>query len=203
METESPLEETSRPSILWRASLLVLVACGLLLAYHFGALEAFGQPEHLRAVLLGLGATGMLAYLLVVTLLQPAGIPGTMFIVVASLVWPRVIAIPLSLVACTLSTVVGFSFARYVARDWVARRIPSKWRRYDERLEAHGFVTVLLLRLVFWMNPTLHAVLGLSRVRFRSHLAASFVAYVPVVIGLNLLGAGALQLFTTNPFRAS
>jgi len=171
-----------------RIALVAAAALMLLLAYRFGVFERFGDPAHLRATLLGLGALGWLAYLVAYTALQPFGVPGVAFIAGASLVWPPPVAVALSLVATMLASAVGFSFARYVARDWVEGRIPARLRRYDERLATRGFATVFFLRVVFWMNPTLHALLGISRVRFWTHLAASFLPYVAQVVAVTFLG---------------
>ncbi len=186
----------------WRKIALVSgAALMLVLATHFGALEQLRDPAHVKQTLLALGALGWLAYLVAYTLLQPFGVPGVAFMVAASLVWPPPVAIALSLVATMLASVVGFSFARYVARDWVETKIPPRLRAYDARLETHGFATVFTLRLVFWMNPTLHALLGLSRVRFTTHLAASFVPYVVQVVGVTLLGDAAFGFLKDQPIE--
>jgi len=186
----------------WRKIALVVAALAAVLAgYHFGAFDAFADPVKLRDTLRREGPAGMAVYVLVVACVQPLGVPGTMFIVVASLVWGPAVAIPLSLFACTISSLIGFSFARYVARDWVERRIPTKWRKYDDRLEERGFVTVFALRTVFWMNPTLHALFGLSRVRFGTHLAASVLAYIAPVVVLALLGDAAFGFLRQQPIE--
>ncbi len=175
------------------------LAALLLLAHELGVLQLFGDPARLRETLLRLGPLGFLAFLLAYTFLQPFGLSGVMFTVAASLVWPPAVAIALSLTGCTLATAAGFLFARYLARDWVEQRIPAKLRRYDDRLAAHGFATVLVLRLVFWMNPGLHALFGLSRLRFGTHLTASFLAYIPITIAFTLLGNALFGVLKDQP----
>jgi uncharacterized membrane protein YdjX (TVP38/TMEM64 family) len=180
-----------------KLALAAAAATMLLVAYRFGLFQQFGDPAHLKDTLLRLGALGWLAYLVAFTLLQPSGVPGVAFMVGASLVWPPPVAIALSLVATLLASATGFSFARYVARDWVETRIPARLRAYDERLATNGFATVFVLRLVFWMNPTLHALLGISRVRFWTHLAGSFVPYVIQIVAVTLLGDAAFGFLKT------
>lgn len=171
----------------------------LAVAYRLHLFDLFGDPARLKVTLLGLGPLGFLAYLAAYTLLQPFGLSGVMFTVAASLVWAPVIAIALSLAAATLASAVGFLFARYLARDWVEKRIPERLRGYDEKLAAHGFATVLVLRLVFWMNPSVHALLGLSRVRFSTYLVASFLAYIPTVVAFTLLGNALFVVLKNQP----
>jgi uncharacterized membrane protein YdjX (TVP38/TMEM64 family) len=77
------------------------------------------------------------------------------------------------------ASVVGFSFARFVARDWIASRIPKRFRKYDEALEEHAFRTVFTLRLIFWMPQVLHGFLGVSKVPFWTHFGGSFLGYIP------------------------
>jgi uncharacterized membrane protein YdjX (TVP38/TMEM64 family) len=191
---------SSSPSVPWKKVALAVVLGALFLgAYRLGAFDAVRDPARLRETLRAYGPEGMLVYLLVVAVLQPVGVPGVMFILVASLVWPPAIAMPLSLTACTVSTVIGFSFSRYLARDWVERRIPERWRKYDDQIAARGFVTVIVLRSIFWMNPTLHALFGLSRVRFATHLLASMLAYLVPVIALTFLGDRAMGLLRSVP----
>jgi uncharacterized membrane protein YdjX (TVP38/TMEM64 family) len=111
------------------------------------------------------------------------------FIVAAPLIWSWPVAFALSMVGTMAASVIGFSFARFVARDWVAARIPKRFRRYDAALEAHAFQTVFLLRLIFWMPQLLHAFFGVSRVPFWTHFWGSVVGYVPPLLVVSVLGA--------------
>jgi uncharacterized membrane protein YdjX (TVP38/TMEM64 family) len=105
-------------------------------------------------------------------------VPGTVFILAAPLVWPWPVAFALSMVGTMAASIVGFSFARFMARDWVAARIPARFRKYEEALTRRAFETVFLLRLVFWMPPLLHAFFGVSNVRFATHFWGSFAGYL-------------------------
>jgi uncharacterized membrane protein YdjX (TVP38/TMEM64 family) len=86
-----------------------------------------------------------------------------------------------------------------VARDFVAKRIPARLRKIDDKLEENAFATVFFLRLVFWMSPAAHAALGLSKVRFGTHLVASVVAYVPPILVLTYFGDTALTALKSQP----
>lgn len=157
---------------------MLLVAVGLLVAWRLGLLAQFSELGRARATLVGLGAWGYVAFVVAYALLQPFGVPGTVFVWVAPLIWPWPVAFALSMTGTMAASVVGFSFTRFVARDWVAPRIPARFRRYDEALEKRAFATVVLLRFVFWMPPPLHAFFGVSRVPFWTHFWGSFVGYL-------------------------
>ncbi len=157
---------------------MVAVVAGLVAAQRLGVIDRFGDPEGLRRTLVDLGAAGFAVFILAYAALQPFGVPGTVFVVAAPLIWPWPTAFALSMVGTMAASVVGFSFARFVARDWVSRRIPERFRRYEGVLERRGLATVFLLRLVFWMPPLLHAFFGVSKVRFATHFWGSLLGYV-------------------------
>ena len=166
---------------------LVLAMLGV--AYHFGLFARLGEPKVLAATLVAMGAWGYLAFVLSYTMLQPFGVPGTIFIVAAPLVWPWPTAFALSMVGTLAASVVGFSFARFVARDWVSARIPARFRKYEASLERSAFRTVVVLRLIFWMPQALHSFFGVSKVRFSTHFWGSLVGYVPPLFVVSYLGS--------------
>lgn len=166
-----------------KVAVILLVAVALVAAYRFGVFAQVADPRSLATNLVAMGAWGYLAFVLTYTVLQPFGVPGTVFVVAAPLIWPWSTAFALSMIGTMCASVVGFSFARFVARDWVAARIPVRFRKYDDALERSAFRTVVLLRFVFWMPQVLHSFFGVSKVSFWTHFWGSFVGYlVPLFI---------------------
>lgn len=170
----------------------VAAVLALALAYRAGALGELTKPHLFAESVRGLGAWGYVWFVLAYALLQPFGVPGTVFIVAAPLIWPWPVAFSLSMIGTMCASVIGFSFARFVARDWVSARIPARFRRYDAAIEQRGFRTVFVLRLIFWMPQVLHFFLGVSKVRSATHFWASLLGYIPPIFLVSYLGA---QLF--------
>jgi uncharacterized membrane protein YdjX (TVP38/TMEM64 family) len=141
-----------------------------------------------KQALVALGPWGYVAFVAAYAVFQPFGVPGTVFILAAPLIWPWPVAFGLSMAGTMAASVVGFSFARFVARDWVAKRIPTRFNAYDEALARRGFATVATLRFIFWMPPMLHAFFGISRVRFWTHFWGSAVGYVVPLLLTALFG---------------
>lgn len=154
------------------------VAVGLIVAQRMGLFEIFGEPARIKQALVELGPLGYVAFVAAYAALQPFGVPGTVFILAAPLIWPWPVAFALSMAGTMAASVVGFSFARFVARDWVSKRVPARFRAYDEALEKRAFFTVFILRLVFWMPPMLHVFFGVSKVSFATHFWGSLVGYI-------------------------
>jgi uncharacterized membrane protein YdjX (TVP38/TMEM64 family) len=180
------------------AAVLVVVTA-LAVAQRLGVFAAVGDPARLTRALADLGPWGWLAFVAAYATLQPFGVPGTVFIVAAPLIWPWPIAFALSMMGTMAASVVGFSFARFVARDWVAARIPARFRKYDEALARRAFATVFLLRLVFWMPPLLHAFFGVSRVRFSTHFWGSLAGYVLPLLLVSFFGQALFDAARSAP----
>jgi uncharacterized membrane protein YdjX (TVP38/TMEM64 family) len=157
----------------------VLVVVGVLVvAQRFGIFQAFADPVRVKQTLVQLGPWGYVAFIAAYTVLQPFGVPGTVFVMAAPLIWPWPVAFGLSMVGTMAASVVGFSFARFVARDWVGALIPPRFQKYEAVLDRRALTTVFLLRLVFWMPPLLHVFFGVSKVRFSTHFWGSLAGYM-------------------------
>ena len=183
-------EETIQPRSLrsLKIAAVVVVVALLVLAQRLGLFHEFSDPERVRGTLVQLGPWGYLAFVLAYASLQPFGVPGTVFVMAAPLIWPWPVAFALSMVGTMAASVVGFSFSRFVARDWISTKIPQRFRKYDEALARRAFRTVFLLRFIFWMPPLLHAFFGVSRVRFSTHFWGSFAGYIVPLFLVSFFG---------------
>jgi len=180
---------TPQRALLAKVALVVLVGAMLVLAYRSGVFAEVSDPKSLARTVVAMGARGHLAFIIAYTVLQPFGVPGTVFIVAASLLWPWPTAFALSMIGTMSASVVGFSFARFIARDWIQARIPERFRKYESALESNAFGTVFLLRLIFWMPQLLHAFFGVSKVPFWTHFFGSLLGYVAPLLAVSYLGS--------------
>jgi len=175
----------------------------LLAGAHFlGVLRHLGDPQGLARTLVELGPWGYAAFIAAYTLLQPFGVPGTVFIMAAPLIWPWPQAFVLSMAGTMSASVVGFSFARLVARDWISGLVPQRFRKYEAALESRGFTTVLVLRFLFWMPPLLHAFFGVSRVGFWTHFWGSLFGYLVPLFVVSYFGQQIFEMLQSLPLEA-
>lgn len=175
--------------------MLVLLA----VAHQLGIFQQFSDPAGVKRALVELGPWGYLAFIAAYAALQPFGVPGTVFVLAAPLIWSWPVAFGLSLAGTMGASVVGFLFARFVARDWVAARIPGRFQRYDDALGRRAFATVFMLRLVFWMPPPLHAFFGVSQVRFATHFWGSLAGYVLPILLVSAFGERLFAALSAAP----
>lgn len=177
-----------RSTLRAKLGLVALVLVGLFAAYHAGVFALVARPKTLADSLVAMGAWGYVLFVLTYSLLQPFGVPGTVFIVAAPLIWPWQTAFALSMLGTMCASIIGFAFARFIARDWVTARIPARLQKYQKALEQNAFQTVVMLRLIFWMPQALHFFFGVSAVRFRTHFWGSLVGYTPPLLVVSYLG---------------
>ena len=182
-----------------RVALVAGVVLMLALAHRFGILQLFVDPSGIANLLRALGGWGYLVFLVAYTVLQPFGVPGTLFCMAAPLIWPWPVAFALSMTGTMAASVVGFSFARFVARDWLERRLPARFHKYDDALAARAFTTVVVLRFIFWMPQMLHTFLGLSKVSFGTHFWGSLVGYAVPLFLLSYFGQALFDLMKATP----
>ena len=180
---------------------VVAVLAFLIIAQQLGILHQFADPARVARTLVELGPWGYVAFVVAYAVFQPFGVPGTVFIWAAPLIWPWPIAFALSMTGTMAASVVGFSFARFVARDWVSTTVPLRFKKYDEALAKRAFTTVFLLRLVFWMPPLLHVFFGVSQVRFWTHFWGSLAGYVIPLLLVSFFGQRLFDLVKTAPIE--
>jgi uncharacterized membrane protein YdjX (TVP38/TMEM64 family) len=202
LKAQSPMEVTiarARDSGLLKLGVVAAVVLLLVVAQRLGILQLFADPSGVADMLRGLGGWGYVVFVLSYTVLQPFGVPGTLFVMAAPLIWPWPVALALSMTGTMAASVVGFSFARFVARDWLERRLPARFHKYDDALAARAFTTVALLRLIFWMPQMLHTFLGLSKVRFWTHFWGSLVGYAIPLFLLSFFGQKLFDWMKATP----
>ncbi len=130
----------------------------------------------------GAGALGVGVYALAYVVATLLLLPGSILTAGAGLaygpVWGTLLVSPVSVLAATLAFVLG----RSVARDWVSRRMAQhpRFAAVHEAIGESGFKIVFLLRLspIFPFN-LLNYALGLTPVRLRDYVIASFLGMLP------------------------
>ncbi len=175
--------------------LIVAAAVGLFLS---GAHEHLA-PERLHEILLELGPWGPVLFVAIFALLEPLGFPSFVFLLAAPVVWPAPLAFALCLTGATLAGVLAWIVAHYLARDWVQARMPAGARAWDERLAEHGFRTVFVIRLLFFLAPWAHWVVALSSVRLVPSVIGSALGLAPGILLFVLLGESAVRWLRDVP----
>ena len=150
-------------------------------------------PEHVAELVACAGIWGPVAFVALFVGAEIVHFPGILFVFAAAALWPARVAIPTAYIGALSASVVVFAIARRVVPAALRDRLPERLRRYESLLESHGLLTVIGLRLVLFMAPTVHWLLGASRVSSRDFVLGTALGLVPGVVALTLLGRHALD----------
>lgn len=139
-----------------------------------------------------LGTGGLAIY----TLFYVGGVvlffPGIILTAGAGLLYGVVVGTLIVSPASVLGATLAFLIARYMARDWVSRKLEKypNFKAIDRAIEKNGFKMILLLRLqpVVPFN-LLNYALGLTRIRLRDYVLASWIGMFPATVLYVYLGS--------------
>ncbi|MCI0353241.1 MAG: TVP38/TMEM64 family protein [Acidobacteriales bacterium] len=141
----------------------------------------------------GFGTVGALVYATVYVAGTVFLIPGTALTAGAGLLYGPVIGTLIVSPASVLGATLAFLIGRHFARDWVETRLSGypKFAAIDQAIGKSGFKVVLLLRLqpVFIPFAFLNYALGLTKVRLRDYVLASWMGMLPASILYVYLGS--------------
>jgi uncharacterized membrane protein YdjX (TVP38/TMEM64 family) len=175
---------------------LVKLALGLVMG---ALLVAFARYYHLDALIrtalawiAGHGLLGALVYALLYILACVLFIPGSLITLGAGAIYGVVKGTALVSVASTLGATAAFLVGRFLARQWVARKVTGnpKFAAIDRAVAREGWKIVGLLRLspVFPFN-LLNYALGLTGVSLRHYFFASWIGMFPGTVLYVYLGS--------------
>lgn len=138
------------------------------------------------------GVVGVAFYVVAYVVATLLLLPGSVLTAGAGFAYGPVFGTLLVSPASVLAATLSFLLGRSVARGWVSRRIAKDPRfvAIDRAIGESGFKIVLLLRLspIVPFN-LLNYALGLTRVRLRDYVLASFLGMLPGTVLYVYLGS--------------
>jgi uncharacterized membrane protein YdjX (TVP38/TMEM64 family) len=168
-----------------RRIILALLVLALLavLAWRF---QLFGQLQALLRQVLdaiaALGFWGPVLFVLLYIVCCIALVPGAVLTLGAGAVFGLVKGSILVSIAATLGATAAMLVGRYLARDWVQRKLATHptFNSIDQAVEREGWKIVFLTRLSpafpFFLVNYLY---GLTRVRLRDYVLATWIGIMP------------------------
>jgi uncharacterized membrane protein YdjX (TVP38/TMEM64 family) len=140
----------------------------------------------------GMGVTGGAIYAVFYIVGTALFFPGLPLTLGAGFLYGAVIGTLVVSPASVVGATLAFLIARYVARDWVTRRLKKypQAAAIDRAIEKNGFKAVVLLRLqpVLPFN-ILNYALGLTSIRLRDYMLASWIGMFPATVLYVYLGS--------------
>jgi len=150
-----------------KAIVFALFLVGMISLFRFTPVRQYISPAYLQALVNSFGPWGPLVFVL----LYAGGIclflPATLFTGIGALLFGTLYGFLYNELGAMLGASLAFFIGRYLGRDFAAGLIGNRLQKYDDRIAANGFATVLYLRLVFFPFTPLNFGMGLTRVTFK------------------------------------
>ena len=178
------------------------VVWGLVVVAVLAAAWYVNAPALLRSALEGirtLGVWGPLIFIPLYVLATVLFVPGLILTMGAGLIFGVIKGSIVVSISATLGATAAFLVGRYVARDWVAKKIEgnARFKAIDDAVAREGWKIVGLTRL----SPAFPFVLlnyayGLTRVSLRDYFFASWIGMMPGTVMYVYIGSLAGDLAT-------
>jgi uncharacterized membrane protein YdjX (TVP38/TMEM64 family) len=176
-----------------RVGVGLFVVLGLALVAEVTGFRDFVASGQLQLMIERSGPLAPLLFISIYAVATILFVPGTPLTLLGGALFGPIFGSIYVILGATIGAVGAFLLARYVGGSWLtsgAGTILQRLRTYDEQLVRNGFVTVLILRLVplFPFNG-LNFCLGLTRLRLRIYILATFIGIIPGTVAYVYFGA--------------
>lgn len=114
-------------------------------------------------------------------------IPGIFFVILGAIVFKKIPAIVYSYIAIIIGTSIIFFLSRFLLRDAVSNMELKGIKILDKKIVQNGFLSVLMLRLIFFLMPPVNWVLGITGVRYRDYLFGTVLGVMPGILIFSLV----------------
>ena len=188
--------EGKKGGLMNRLVLLLLIIAAIFAIRYTGATRYLDQ-ETLRSLIQGYGTLAPVIFMLIYAVAPSLLLPGLPLTIAGGILFGPFWGVVYSITSATIGACIAFLISRYIARDWVEKKLRSpKWKRLDEGVKSHGWKIVAFTRLIplFPFN-LLNYAFGLTKIRFLHYAVTSFICMLPACIAYVVFSSSLLDLF--------
>jgi uncharacterized membrane protein YdjX (TVP38/TMEM64 family) len=190
-------EEIRMKTHIPRIGLLVLLVVGIALAWlNRDRLTA----EAVTAWVERSGLWGPALFIGIYMIAPALFLPGSILTLAGGALFGPFTGALLSLTGATIGATIAFLIARYLAAEWVERRVSGRLQDIKEGVEREGWRFVAFVRLVplFPFN-VLNYALGLTRLSVQTFAVTSFITMAPGALAYAYLGDAGREAVSGGP----
>ena len=181
---------------------LAVAAAAVVLARQFNVQELF---KGLLAWIDGAGYVGGLVFIAIYIVATVLFVPGSILTLGAGFVFGVAWGTVYVSIASTIGATAAFLVGRYLARDWVAKKVEGnkRFKSIDDAVGREGWKIVGLTRLspIFPFN-LLNYAYGLTKVSLKGYFFTSWVGMLPGTLMYVYIGSLAGDLATLGGARS-
>lgn len=170
---------------------VVVVGSGVfyIVTHHIGIAD-------IQAYIRMFGPWAILGYVLAYTIRPLIFFPTSIMTPASVVIFGPVLGWIFTYVGETLSASLAFFVGRYFGREFVKQKAEhyAFLKKYDQQMTQHGFMTVVILRLIpLFPFDFVNYVSGLSGIRYSRYLIGTLVGVLPGLTAYIFLGASILN----------
>ncbi len=146
------------------------------------------------------GMWGPVVFIGIYTIAPALFLPGAILTLAGGALFGPFTGALFSLTGATIGATVAFLIARYLAAEWVERRVSGRLLEIKEGVEKEGWRFVAFVRLVplFPFN-LLNYALGLTRLSVQTFAVTSFITMAPGALAYAYLGDAGREVVSGGP----
>ncbi|WP_010237530.1 TVP38/TMEM64 family protein [Clostridium arbusti] len=146
--------------------------------------------RHLRNYILSYGKFAAVIFALIYSL-KPIVlvVPASLLSILAGNIFGPIYAFMLSMIGCFFSASLAFWLAHILGKPFVDKILRGKVFKLDDRIEKHGFLIMLLMRLsfVFPYDPLSYAA-GLTKMKYTDFILGTMLGIIPEMLSYSFMG---------------
>jgi uncharacterized membrane protein YdjX (TVP38/TMEM64 family) len=185
---------------LFRLVIGILAMAALLVAIKYS--NVTGLLRDSLAWIRGLGVWAPIAFIAIYAVACVLAIPASILTLGGGFLFGFVWGLAYVMAGAVLGAVAAFLTGRYLARDWVAKKIEGheKFKAIDEAIGREGWRIVLLMRLApIFPYAILNYGFALTRVSLRHYAIATAIGIVPAMMAFVYFGSLVTDLTELRP----
>lgn len=170
--------------ILW-----LLIAGGLFVFYQRSDVSVRELPEYIQLWVEQFGVWGPIVFIAAYTLRTLTFFSATVFTVAAGIIFGPYLGLLYAFIGANLAANLAYIVGRYFGKDVVARAGKDvKYFPRGEKFRQNGFMTVLMMRLLFFPYDWVGYLAGAYNLRMRDLALGTFIGIIPGMIAFVFLG---------------
>jgi uncharacterized membrane protein YdjX (TVP38/TMEM64 family) len=188
-------KESGKVAMLRRITLILLITAAIV-AVQFTGMTQYLEQDTLRALIQGYGSWAPVIYMLFYSVAPALFLPGLPLTIAGGVLFGPLWGVIYTISSATAGACVAFLVSRYIAREWVEKKLRSpRWRLLDEGVEKHGWKIVAFTRLVplFPFN-LLNYAFGLTKIKFIHYAVTTFICMLPACIAFIVFSSSLLDI---------
>lgn len=157
-------------------------------SFHRSGIPLHKLPREVRLIVVSYGAWGPVLLLALYVARPLLLFPTTALILVSGSLYGPLWGTLINVVGENISAGFAFLLGRFMGRKYVREHEQGWVRKYDDLMTSEGFMTVLVMRLLFFPFDVVNYMSGMTGVAYRQYALASFIGLLPATITFTVLG---------------